>query len=160
MRTIAMLLTCLTVLAVAGCEDDKAITAATGSAVERSVACGGLSVGIGLPARTFKVGEVFTVKVVAENTSKKPIRITAPTNTPVVVRIWRNTGAAWDEVLRFPKNDMMVTRVWTLAPGATREFSLRLRVEPTWPVGELLRLSGNLHGRPDVMSDVTFDVER
>ncbi len=159
MRTIAMLLTCVAVLAFAGCEEAK-IPAATGSAVERSVTAGGLSVGVGLPRRTFKVGEVFTVKVVAENISNVPIRITAPTNTPVVVKIWRNTGDAWDEVLRFPKNEMMVTRVWTLAPGKTREFSLRLRVEPTWPVGELLRMSGNLHGRPDVISDVTFDVER
>jgi len=157
MRTIAMLLTCLAVLAFAGCAPGK-ITAATGSPVERRVAVGGLSVGVGMSARTFKVGEVITVKVVAENTSNKPIRITAPTNTPVVVKIWRHTGAGWDEVLRFPKNDMMVTNVWTLPPGGTREFSFRLRVDPTWPVGELLRMSGNLHGRPDVMADVTFDV--
>ena len=95
MRTIAMLLTCLAVLAFTGCDEGK-ITASTGSPVERSVSVGGLSVGVGLPARTFKVGEVFTVKVVAENTSTDPIRITAPTNTPVVVKIWRNTGAAWD----------------------------------------------------------------
>ena len=159
MKTIAMLLTCLAVLAFAGCGEGK-ITAATGSPVERNVTVGGLSVGVGLPGRTFKVGEVMTVKVVAENTSKAPIRITAPTNTPVVVKIWRNTGAGWDEALRFPTNDMMITKVWTLPPGGTREFSLRLRVDPTWPVGELLRVSGNLHGRPDVIADVTFDVVR
>lgn len=160
MKTIAILLACLTLTILPGCPcgQEGARRGALSAPPSLTVVSRGLSVGITISRRTLAVGETMEVLVVAKNVTRAPIEIHAPTSVPALVKVWRYTGVGWDEVKRYPENNMLITRTWCLPPGGSREFAFRLPVEPDWPLGELLRVSGELNGRPDAIPSVTFDV--
>lgn len=153
------LVLCLLAVGLAGCPPRRLPPGgAPPPPAAASVVSGGLSVGIVVPTRHLAAGDEFEVRLVARNVSGAPIRIKAPSSTPIIVKLWRHTGVGWEEVKRYPRTDMMVMKIWTLAPGRERAFALRLRVEPDWPTGELLRITGELNGRPDAVPGVTLDV--
>lgn len=159
MKITAPLLTCLLAAALAGCPPQAGSGRPGLSPVaSASAVSGGLSVGVVIPARNLAVGDEFQVKVIAENVAGGTIDIKAPSSTPIIVKLWRHTGVGWEEVNRYPRNDMMVMKIWSLAPRGRRTFSLRLRVGRDWPTGELLRITGELNGRPDAVAGVTLDV--
>ncbi|MCK4602249.1 MAG: hypothetical protein KAU28_07270 [Phycisphaerae bacterium] len=120
----------------------------------------GLAVTIELPKRDFLVGEQFTVTLTARNKTSQPIRIEARNSSPYILRLWRHTGTAWDQAKEYPEVALAVMSPWTLRGGARRTFIARLTVEPDWPTGELLRLSGELNGRPDAAPGVAVSVRR
>ncbi len=122
------------------------------------VRSGGLVLGIEVPKRQFAVGETFPVRITAQNQGKDPITITAKSTSPVYVLIYRHDGIGWEELLHYPKAEMMVVRTWTLAPGAARRYSLNLTVEPNWPTGEPLRVAAVVNGLPGPEAGVEITI--
>ena len=118
----------------------------------------GLSVSIELPGRTFTVGEQFKVVLTAYNTTNKPMEILADNGSLIYVRIWRRTGEVWEDVKTYPTATIDVKSPWTLDPHTTRSFTMELTVEPDWPRGEILRVTGELNGRTEVSPGLTVEV--
>lgn len=120
----------------------------------------GLAVTLKLPARSFDVGESFEVTLIAENTTDAPIEVDARSASPYFLRVWRDTSIGWVQVKRYPQVDLMVMSPWTLGPGERREFAgIKLEVEPDWPQGEVLRITGELNSRPDARAAVPIIIE-
>ena len=151
MRTVNLFLVSL-LLAVVGCRPSGYVNV---RAVKEVVA-DGLSVRIEIPKRDFTVGDEFIVKLTARNTTSRPIEIDARTGTPVYVRLRRHTGVGWEEVKTYPQTAVMTVAPWTLKARSKRNFLVRLKVEPDWPTGEVLELTGELNGRPEAAPGVTI----
>jgi len=150
---ITILIVCF---AAAGCaRQSQPVTANANTVVSD-----GLAVNIELDKTALVVGEAVMVKLTARNMTDQPIRIVSPTRSPHVIRVWRNTGLAWDKVKAYPEAAMMVVSPWTLDAGADRTFFVRVPVEPDWPTAELLRLTGEFNGRPDAAPGVAITVSR
>jgi len=111
-----------------------------------------------MPWRTVAIGERIEVVVTAENTSDEPIELVSRSGASVHLRIWRYTGLAWQQVKRYPEATTMVTTVWSIDPGSQRRFVIPITVEPDWPTGEVVAMTAELDGRPDVVPRLTFHV--
>ena len=157
MRTVPLTAALTVACALAGCAKSKPEfeIAASGRAVSR-----GLAVTLKLPARSFTVGEQFEVVLIAENTTGEAIRIDARSASPYFLRVWRETSVGWEQVRRYPQVDLAVMSPWTLEAGARRQFAgVKLKVEPDWPRGEMLRITGELNSRPDARPAVLVIIE-
>ena len=120
-------------------------------------AADGLAVSIETAKRAFVAGERLNVLVTAKNHGGAKT-IGAVSGAPAYVRLLQHVGIGWEEVRRYPETEMMVISPWQLEAGQKRQFILPLTVEPDWPVGELLRLTAELNGRPDVAPGVVIEV--
>ncbi|MDY6913889.1 MAG: hypothetical protein SVT52_05480 [Planctomycetota bacterium] len=152
MRTVNIFLMSSLLAAAAGCQPGGSVDV---RAIKEVVA-DGLSVRIEIPKRDFTVGDEFIVKLTARNTTSRPIKIDARTGTPVYVRLRRHTGVGWEEIKTYPQADVMAVNPWTLKARAERNFLVRLKVEPDWPTGEVLELTGELNSRPEAAPGVTI----
>lgn len=122
---------------------------------------GGLEVRLQLAERHYLVGDQVKVTVEARNTGGEPIRIPADTGARVLVKVYQHTGTGWEQVKRYPQAATMVMSPWTLEPGAAAgPFELVVPVEPDWPTNEILRLTAELNGRPDVAPGVAITITR
>ncbi len=119
---------------------------------------GGLGVSLELPNWQFTQGEKIKIVVTAKNLTSHPLKIETSSGAPVIVRLSRHTVIGWEELLRYPKASIMVMNRWTLGPKETKRFPMLLKVEPDWPVGELLRMTGELNGRSEVAPGITIGV--
>jgi len=155
MRMTCLPLTFLTFAALVGCQPAAPVTDLNANTVQRS----GLAVTLKLDRRSFVAGQTVRVALAARNVTQARIPIDATSGTPVFVRLWRNAGLGWEVVRTYPQSALMIASPWTLPPGAVRTFELRLPVEPDWPTGELLRLTGELNGRPDAQAVLTISIQ-
>ena len=157
MKTLILTIVLAVALTAAGCTKSlsKDEIAATGQGVSR-----GLAVTLKLPARAFDVGERFEVALIAENTTDAPIEVDARSASPYLLRVWRDTSIGWVQVKRYPQVDLAVLSPWTLDAGGRREFAgIKLEVEPDWPQGEILRITGELNSRPDARAAIPIIIE-
>jgi len=134
--------------AAGGCGPKKDLHVA--DTMHKVVEGDGLSVAIKLPRRDLTVGEKLHVSVTATNTSDKPITIHAPTGAPVLVRVLRRTLLGEEEVKYYPRSATGNILSWTLPPGVSRPFTLIIPVEPDWPAEEVLYVSAELNGHPEI----------
>lgn len=118
----------------------------------------GLAVSLEVPKRTFDPGETFAVTVIAQNRTQRAMRIVAASGALVHMRIWRHTGLGWEEVKRYPQAATTALNPWTLKGNSERRFALQLTVQPDWPTGELLRLTGELNGKAEASPGITIEV--
>ena len=118
----------------------------------------GLAVSLEVSKRTFDPGETFTVTVIAQNRTQRAMRIVAASGALVHMRIWRHTGLGWEEVKRYPQAATTALTPWTLKGNSARRFALQLTVQPDWPTGELLRLTGELNGKAEASPGITIEV--
>lgn len=147
----------LAAAAAAGCAGSNS---AINGAPSSRVVVDGLAVSLELPARAFRPGQTFTVNLSAENVSGRPIHLDARTRSLYYLRLWRDTTIGWEPLRRYPQSEAMVPGPWTLAPGKRRAFGpITLTVEPDWPRGEMLRITGELNGRPNAKAAVEIVVE-
>jgi len=123
-----------------------------------SVQTDGLSVSIEIPKRVLDLGEDLQVIVAAANVTGRPIRIIADTRALVYVKIWRHTGLDWEEVKRYPQAATMVMTPWSIEGGSERRFVMLLTVEPDWPTGEVLAMTGELNGWEQAIPQVKLEV--
>jgi len=156
MKFAAALLSLLAAGGIPGCGAQEAprIHLSETNAVES----GGLAVSIRLSKEAFTVGEKVSVLLKAYNLTNRPISIEAASGALVFVKIWRHTGLGWEQLKCYPQSAVMALNPWTLAPRSERNFSLQLTVEPDWPVGELVRITGELNGWPDASAGVIIEV--
>ena len=110
----------------------------------------GLGVELRVPRRSLVRGETVPITVTARNLGKKEMVIPATSGALVYVILWRKTAVGWERVKRYPETAVPVASTWRLAPGAAQPFPLNLPIAPDWPVGEPLRLTAELNGRPEV----------
>jgi hypothetical protein len=118
----------------------------------------GLAVELHAEPNVVLPGERLHVVLTAENVSPRPLRIQAPSGSPYFLRLWRHTGVDWEHLKRYPQADVQMLTPWTLPAGASRRFDVSLPVEPDWPRGEALRLTGEVNGREDVRAALTIRV--
>ncbi len=144
----------LGVVAGAGCNGSPVGTARPGQTVEMD----GLEISLEVPKRNLVGGERFNVLITARNKTDEPMEISARSGAPVFVRVFRYTGLTWREVKHYPQAAIMVMSPWTLPARGQRTFAMNLTVEPDWPTGELLRITGELNGRDEVSPGVTVHV--
>lgn len=131
----------------------------TESAATNLAESDGIAVIIETPKRSFSPGEQFDVKVVVGNIGDEPQTLVATSSAPVYLRLMRHYAFGWEEIKRYPETAAKVVNRWTLQPGQSREFILRLKVEPDWPRDELLRLAVELNGFPQSLQPgVTIEV--
>jgi len=155
MIRIAATLLCLALpAALAGCTqqtlDDRPVNA---------VRKGDLDVRIELPRRHYLVGETMDVTVTAHNHGDQPVFVPAGSGAKVLVRVYCHAGTGWELAKRYPQAATMVISPWSLAPGETAgPFVLKVPVEPDWPTHEILRVTGELNGLPDVAPGVAVTV--
>jgi len=117
-----------------------------------------LLLGIEVPRNAYGPDETIPVRITVRNVSSEPVTITADSSSPVHVLVYSFDGVGWDEVLYFPRAELLVTRSWTLRPGATRRFPLNLPITPAWPREEPLRLAGVVNGVEGVEAAVEIVV--
>lgn len=154
MRIAKLLLLLLGGVAVlVGCQRQEIDTKPT-----NTVEIDGLAVSLDIPHQFLVVGEQFELTVTAHNMTRRPMRIDAETGALVYVRIFRHTGLVWEEVKRYPATAAMIMSPWTLQRTTRRDFVMQMTVEPDWPVGEPLRITAELDGRPDVSPEVIVEV--
>jgi hypothetical protein len=120
----------------------------------------GLTLSIELPSVTFTPGQQFPVKIVATNTTDRPIRIQAGSGGPYRVYLWRFDGLGWGRIKGYPAGAVIVMNEWFLAPHTSRTFEPLLTVEPDWPTHEPLRLEAKINGRDDLGPFVHIEVIR
>jgi hypothetical protein len=118
----------------------------------------GLELILELPGRNFTAGQTMAVTVTARNVGDSPI-VMQTTGAPVYIRVYRHTTIGWDEVKRYPQNEIMVAGKWTLEPISQRVFNMNIPVEADWPTGEPLRIAAQLNGRGDVKPAVVVRVK-
>ncbi len=140
-------------LAICGCKKTE-----LASGITNTTEVSGLALTVEVPKRIFTVGEQFTLAITASNTTKEPIEIVATNSALVYVRILRYNGVAWREVKRYPETSAMVISPWTLPKRATRRFDMQLTVEPDWPMGENVRITAELNGRPEVSAGLSIEI--
>ena len=143
------------VLAAAGCARSELDTDTASNFVQS----GGLKVQIQLPGRYIKAGDNLRVAVTATNTTGKPISIHSPTGAPVMVRIFRHTMLAREQVQLYPRSTTSNILSWTLPARQSRTFVLVVPVEPDWPVGEILHVSAELNGYGELAPAVAIVVQ-
>lgn len=118
-----------------------------------------LSLILELPANTFRVGQSFTPKLIARNTSAtEGVRIRGNTGAPFYLHLLAHDGVSWQRIKTYPEAATMAMTEWVLPAGAERTFTPTLRVEPDWPTYQHLRLQAVLNGREDVNPFVTIEV--
>lgn len=157
MKTLILTIVLAVALTAAGCT--KSLSQDEIAATARGVSRG-LAVTLKLPARSFVVGEQFEVTLIAENTTDAPIEVDARTASPYFLRVWRDTSVGWVQVKRYPQVDLAVMSPWTLGARGRREFAgIKLEVEPDWPQGEMLRITGEVNSRPDARAAVPIIIE-
>jgi hypothetical protein len=142
MKAALVSVVALAVLAAGGCARNVVVV----DDIENFEVSEGLKVSIKLPSRRYKAGDVITVSVAATNTTDDPIQIHSPTGAPVLVRISRQSYLASEQVRVYPRTATTNIRSWTLPAGRRETYTLRVPVEPDWPVNEWLHLSAELNG--------------
>ncbi len=157
MMKYCMFVTILAAFLAAGCsaQPQTAVTANAATAVSN-----GLALSVEIDKSCFVVGDKVSIKLTARNTTDHPIRITAPNSSPYLICVWKDNSLAWERILTYPKAAMMVINPWTLEANSERTFFVSVPVEPDWPTNELLRLSCELNGRPDLAPYVMITVFR
>jgi hypothetical protein len=130
-------------LAAGGCERPQDFRVDVAGNVKEA---GGLRVRVELPRRSFRVGDTIAVKVTATNTTGTPIQIVSPTGAPVLVRVARQTMAGPEQVQVYPRSVTSNILSWTIPAGESWPKTLRVPVEPDWPVHEVLYVSAELNG--------------
>lgn len=111
-----------------------------------------------LPRGELTVGQTVDMTLIARNVTLEPIWLTAPQQTHWILRVWRHTGLAWEEVKRYPPTPMNVQLPWILGGRKTRTFHARIPVEPDWPTAETLRITAELAGEGDVVPQLSVTV--
>lgn len=123
-----------------------------------TASAGALVLTLQLPRGELTVGETLDMTLIAHNVTRGPIWLTAPRHTHWVLRVWRHTGLAWEEVKRYPPTPMNVQLPWILGGQKTRTFHARIPVEPDWPTAETLRITAELGGEPGVVPKLSVTV--
>ncbi len=118
----------------------------------------GLSVTLDIPNWEFTQGETFTATVTVKNLSYSPTTIKASTGAPVFIRLLRYTRLGWEEVLRYPRGEIMFMNHWTLGAREKKTFSLQLTVEPDWPIGDVVRMVAEVNGRAEPAPSIIIRV--
>ena len=154
MRTMVCGLVAVAGLVLPGCPGGARPKGLQGA----SVVSEGLAVRLELSTWELAAGREFQVTLIARNTTRRPLAIGARSGSPYFVGVWRDTSVGWEQVRRYPETEIMIMNPWTLDPGQQRTFPCHLRVEPDWPTGERLRLTGELNGRPDAVAEVMIYV--
>jgi len=158
LRTAAALALAL-MPAAGGCQPKKPRVVLHGPQPAQNTATAGqLALTIHVPKRDFARSEKLPVVIVARNLGKKTLQITAPTNTPCLLRVWRHTGLAWEHVRRYPPAEMRTQLPWKLQGRSSRTFNRTIIVEPDWPTGEILRLTAELNGLPEIVPGVNIRI--
>ncbi len=155
-KTWAMAILTTAALLLFGCASAKLPTGLIGE--RNSVSASDIAVSVEVPKRFFNVGEKFTAVISVRNLTGQPVTIPAGSGAPVFVRLWRYTPLGEVEVKQYPQFDSMVMHDWTLQPNEVRSFPLGLTVEPDWPRGELMRLTGEVNGRPQLQPGIMISV--
>ncbi len=143
MRTTCLAVVCLAALWATGCgpQADMDADAPTNVMEEK-----GLRVRIALPSRRLTIGEEVPVRVTATNTTDEAIEIHSPSGAPALVTVTRQTMMLAEQVREYPEAATAQVLSWTLPAGQSRQFVLRVPVEPDWPVDEILYISAELNG--------------
>ena len=123
-----------------------------------TVSAGDIAVSLEVPKRFYNVGEKFQAVVYVQNKTDRPVTISADSGAPVFVRLSHHTNVGEVQLKQYPQFSLIFVRVWTLNPHEIRSFPLELTVEPDWPSGELIRLSGEVNGRPEIQPGVMISV--
>jgi len=155
MRTLTLLPIAGLLLASAGCPPPGSTP---GGPTAHTASAKGLVVEMILPRHSFYRGQIIPIRVVARNTTGRDMVIEADSGALVYIAVWRRATGAWERVRRYPEAAVMVVRPWKLQAGQAHTFPMNVKVAPDWPTGELLRLTAELNGRPDVVAEATIDV--
>jgi hypothetical protein len=149
MTRLAACLTALTAAMACGCADKAKVNAADARPCNAKGA-DGLELRFCLERRDLFTGETIPVTVTAINVTKEPLRIDSPSGAPVLIRVIRHTSLYSEEVKSYPQSATTNLLSWVLPAGGSRTFTLAVPVEPDWPVEEILHLTGELNGYPNV----------
>ena len=143
------LLVCAAVglLVVVGCAPPPSPLEDPGMAVARH---GPLAIGIAVSPKEPAPGQNITVTVAVENRGRHPETIVHAGSARVLLTVSRLGLVGWDEIRTYPRARAMLLHSYELKPGASFTESVSVRVDPDWPVGELLRVRARLSGRDEV----------
>jgi len=119
-----------------------------------------LVVGIEAPAERLELGRTYRFRITVRNTGSKPVTIIAYGGSPAYLLVYKHEVAGWEQILRYPRTDLMVVREWTLPPGRFRRFPMNVRVGYDWPTNEPLRVAGRINGLDDLEAAVELIVRR
>jgi hypothetical protein len=155
MRSMSIPAVLFSIALVCGCAQKHAMPSSSGLASQQA---GGLVMSLEVPGTSYAVGGQMPVTIIARNTAKEPVRITANSTDLAQVRIYQHTPAGWDLIKQYPQAAISVMSPWTLGPQQERVWHMSIPVEPDWPTGEPLRVAALLNGRTDVSPSVIVNV--
>ncbi|NQU76345.1 MAG: hypothetical protein HQ546_08555 [Planctomycetes bacterium] len=120
---------------------------------------GDLSTTVMVDRRIARIGDKLDISLMAENTSSDPIPVEADTTAPMLVTVWRyNMANGWQRAKVYPEVSITQRSAWVLQRHEKRKFFMTVPVEPDWPTLELLRITAELNGRPDVRPFVLIEI--
>jgi hypothetical protein len=150
----ACMMIALAGLVLAGCQPATLVM----KGEHKTISAGDIAVSLEVPKRVYNVGEKFRAVVHVQNKTNRPVTISADTSAPVLARLSHYTNVGEVELKHYPQFSQAVMKSWTLRPGEVRSFPLELTVEPDWPRGELLRMVGQVNGRPEIQPGVAISI--
>lgn len=156
-RLIAVSLITGMVLLAAGCRRQSELRD-TGQPFE-TIRQGDLSLRMELSELTPARGERLEVTLRALNTGDEYMTVPSNTGAPAYVDLYRYDGVGWNRFKTYPEAATMVMNPWKLSPGVEWQHTMSLPVEPSWPMGEPIRVVGRLNGIDDVTPSLTIQVQ-
>jgi hypothetical protein len=161
MRYFILSLPVLIAIATVGCDKndiDEPPMLPRGNDTTATAHADGLAVTLQLPRATLRRGERFTARITVTNLTDEPVEITARSGTPYYLYLYAFDGVSWQRIKTYPEFTTMVMRDWTLQPKDKRTFQAQLKVEPSWPSFETLRLGAIINGLPAAEPYVNIEV--
>jgi hypothetical protein len=150
----------LSLLFLVGCASSPPARAVTAAHVGPGVGAesGGISLSLGVPRYTYRVGDKVPVTIVATNTTDHPVGVVSDGADLVRVAVYRHLVIGWDRVKQYPAWASPVRVAWTLPPHGQRTWQLLLTVEPDWPVNERARLQAEINNGPPARASVPIEI--
>jgi hypothetical protein len=151
MKKSAIVLMLAALLIVSGCGLFRKAPVTLGSPPETSTAIApSMTLTIEIPKRKYTPGEDINLRLIARNTSDKPIAFVSPTSALYRVRLLRHTPLGWRWINQYPQAAMKIKKTWTLQPGQSVKYNQIIPVGRDWPMDEPLRMVAELVGGPEL----------
>lgn len=119
----------------------------------------GLIVSLALDDDDLQPGQTLIATLRAENTSRRPIHITSTAGTLWKMDLLVDHERGWDIARTYPQASTAVMKSWTLAPGASRHWTVEIPVTPDWVTFRPTAIRGFLNGREQTAPLVHINVQ-
>jgi hypothetical protein len=119
----------------------------------------GLVVSLVLDDDDLRPGQTLIATLRAENTSRQPIHITSTAGTLWKMDLLVDHERGWDIARTYPQASTAVMKSWTLAPGASRHWTVEIPVTTDWVTFRPTAVRGYLNGREQTAPLVHINVQ-